>query len=48
MKIISVLLLSLMLLACSSATVNETVAELAIEVLADVDISYIAVQCSAL
>ncbi len=45
MKVIPVLIISLFLIACSSATVSETVAELAIEALADVDISYNAAQC---
>jgi len=45
MRILTLLLLSLKLTACSSATVNETVAEIAIEALADVDISYNAEQC---
>ena len=47
MKIITLILLTLLITACSSATVNETVAEIAIEALADVDISYHAEQCPA-
>ena len=45
MKIMTMLILSLLLMACSSATVNETVAEIAIEALADVDVSYHPEQC---
>jgi len=45
MKIISMLILSSILAACSSTEVNETVAEIAIEALGDVDISYHAEQC---
>jgi len=47
MKIITVLMISLMLAACSSTNVNENIAEIAIEALADVDISYNAAQCPA-
>jgi len=47
MKIMTMLILSLLLMACSSATVNETVAEIAIEALGNVDISYHAEQCPA-
>jgi len=36
-----------MLAACSSTNVNENIAEIAIEALADVDISYNAAQCPA-
>ena len=47
MKKVIVLCIPLMLMACSSATVNETVAEIAIEALGDVDISYHPEQCPA-
>lgn len=43
MKTMSILMLSLMLMACSSTEV----AEIAIEALGDVDISYNALQCPA-
>ena len=46
MKLLLILILALTFSACSSKTVNETVAEIAIEAIADVDISYNGAQCS--
>jgi hypothetical protein len=45
MKIILTLALLLLLTACSSREVSEAVAEIAIEAIADVDISHNALHC---
>lgn len=48
MNNIFAMVLLLILMACSSTTVNETVAEIAIEALAYVDISYNELQCPSI
>jgi hypothetical protein len=45
MKSILLLIISLIVTGCSSNKVSETVAEIAIEALGNVDISYHAAQC---